>query len=446
MAQKKQSPTLMSDLQGAGIMTIMAAADSGKVFTKNNMIDYSYPTGIALIDYALGYEIIVKDNGTEIKRRKCLGLQAGSFNVITGATQSFKTTICLQIVANIATANGGNVYHYDAENRQVLQRVKTLTKLPDDWFDGDNPRYALRQGAIGYDSLQSDITNIWKAKMQQKDLLMRDTGQVDDHNRPIYMMPPTIVFLDSLSDVIAKEYDIEDKKSIENIDQLRTDTYGMRSAKTLRGVLTDVLPMLKEANIIFITIAHKGSNVAMNAFAGPKKQFQYGSHDEKMSGGKVVEYSASFVGNFTAEIREDSRYHIASDGFEGNTVLFEPIKVSTNESGNEKTGLGFRLVIDKRKEGVDNIRSLILFLNQRGRLKGNKAGFRVIDKVGEPISEKFTWKTVYEDFSKSPVTYKTFMIAAREELETLISKAYDTNPNQDQINVFDVDSIIDNIE
>ena len=446
MAQKKQSPTLMSDLQGAGIMTIMAAADSGKVFTKNNMIDYSYPTGIALIDYALGYEIIVKDNGTEIKRRKCLGLQAGSFNVITGATQSFKTTICLQIVANIATANGGNVYHYDAENRQVLQRVKTLTKLPDDWFDGDNPRYALRQGAIGYDSLQSDITNIWKAKMQQKDLLMRDTGQVDDHNRPIYMMPPTIVFLDSLSDVIAKEYDIEDKKSIENIDQLRTDTYGMRSAKTLRGVLTDVLPMLKEANIIFITIAHKGSNVAMNAFAGPKKQFQYGSHDEKMFGGKVVEYSASFVGNFTAEIREDSRYHIASDGFEGNTVLFEPIKVSTNESGNEKTGLGFRLVIDKRKEGVDNIRSLILFLNQRGRLKGNKAGFRVIDKVGEPISEKFTWKTVYEDFSKSPVTYKTFMIAAREELETLISKAYDTNPNQDQINVFDVDSIIDNIE
>jgi hypothetical protein len=245
--------------------------------------------------------------------------------------------------------------------------------------------------------------------------------------------------------VIAKEYDIEDKKSIENIDQLRTDTYGMRSAKTLRGVLTDVLPLLKEANIIFITIAHKGSNVAMNAFAGPKKQFQYGSHDEKMSGGKVVEYSASFVGNFTAEIREDSRYHIASDGFEGNTVLFEPIKVSTNESGNEKTGLGFRLVIDKRKEGVDNIRSLILFLNQRGRLKGNKAGFRVIDKIGEPISEKFTWKTVYEDFSKSPATYKTFMIAAREELETLISKAYDTNPNQEQINVFDVDSIIDNI-
>lgn len=443
MAQKKQSQSLLTELSAdASLMSILSASDSSKVFTNNTVVDYSYPTGIALIDYALGYEIIVKDNGVEVKRRKCLGLQAGSFNVITGATQSFKTTICLQIIANIAFKNGGNIYHYDAENRQVLQRVKTLTKLPDDWFDGESPRYCLKQFAIGYDTLQSDITNIWKAKMAVKNVLMKDTGQVDDHNRPIYMMPPTVVFLDSLSDVIAKEYDMEDKKSIENIDQLRTDTYGMRSAKTLRGVLTDVLPMLKEANIIFITIAHKGSNVAMNAFTGPKKQFQYGSHDEKMSGGKVVEYSASFVGNFSAEIREDSRYHLQSDGFEGNTVLFEPIKVSTNESGNEKTGLGFRLVIDKRREGVDNIRSLVLYLNQRGRLKGNKAGFRVIDKHGEPISEKFTWKNIYEEFKKSPETYKIFMKTAKEELETLVAKAYEV----EQIKPFDVDAILDEFE
>ena len=442
MAQKKQS-ALMEDLKGSDLMSIISASDTNKVFCKNNMVDFSYPTGIVLIDYALGYEIIIKDkNNVEIKRRKCLGLQAGSFNVITGATQSFKTTICLQMIANIAYANDGNVYHYDAENRQVLQRVKTLTKLPDDWFEGDAPRYALRQGAIGYDTLQADITNIWKAKMSRKDLLIRDTGQVDDHNRPIMLMPPTVIFLDSLSDVIAKEYDIEDKKTIENVDQLRTDTYGMRSAKTLRGVLTDVLPMLKEANIIFITIAHKGSNVAMNAFTGPKKQFQYGAHDEKMSGGKVVEYSASFVGNFSAEIREDSRYHLASDGFEGNTVLFEPIKVSTNESGNDKTGLGFRLVIDKRKDGVDNIRSLVLFLNQRGKLKGNKAGFRVIDEHGEPISNKFTWKNIHAEFKEDPVTYKIFMQTAKKELETLISRAYDVEP----IQPFSVDNILNDLE
>jgi hypothetical protein len=201
--------------------------------------------------------------------------------------------------------------------------------------------------------------------------------------------------------------------------------------------------MLKEANILFICIAHKGANVAMNAFTGPMKQFQYGAHDEKMSGGKVVEYSASSVWNLTSEIREDSRYHLSSDGFEGNTVLFEPIKVSTNESGNEKTGRGCRLVIDKRINGVDNIRSLILFLNQKGHLKGNKAGFRVINKQGEPISEKFTWKTVYEDFKKNPETFKVFMTTAKEELDALVAKAPDETGRKNDI--FDIDAALNSL-
>jgi len=269
-----------------------------------------------------------------------------------------------------------------------------------------------------------------------KDQLLRDTGEVDHANKPIILMPPTVVFVDSISDIIAKEYDINDKKSIENVDQLRTDTYGMRSAKTLRGVLTDILPMLKEANIILLAIAHTGSNVAMNAFAGPKKQFQYGAHDEKMSGGKVVEYSSSTVLKATGEIREDSRYHLSTDGFEGNTVLIEPIKSSTNESGNDKTGRGFRLVINKRFGGVDNVRSLILFLNERGCLKGNKAGFRVINESGEPITDKFTWKTVHDDFKKNPEMMKTFMTVAKRELETLVSKAVD---NEEELQPFSID-------
>lgn len=434
----KKESKLMVDLKTSdvNIMSILSSSDSGTFIRKNNITDFSYLTGIALIDYALGYEIIVKDNGTFVKKRTCLGLQAGSFNVVTGPTQSYKTTICDNICANIAKRYGGNVQHYDAENRGILQRLKNITGLGDEWFDGDAPRYSIRDCAIGYDTLQEDITNIWKAKMKMKDQLLRDTGEVDHANKPIILMPPTIAFVDSISDIIAKEYDINDKKSIENVDQLRTDTYGMRSAKTLRGVLTDILPMLKEANIILLAIAHTGSNVAMNAFAGPKKQFQYGAHDEKMSGGKVVEYSSSTVLKATGEIREDSRYHMSTDGFEGNTVLIEPIKSSTNESGNDKTGRGFRLVINKRFGGVDNVRSLILFLNERGCLKGNKAGFRVINESGEPITDKFTWKTVHDDFKKNPEMMKTFMTVAKRELETLVSKAVD---NEEELQPFSID-------
>lgn len=425
MANKKQS-VLNEELKDADLMTILSNNGQSSVFKKNTLVDFSYSTGISVIDYSLGYEVNIKDaSGTLIGKRLCLGIQAGTFNVITGPTQSFKTTIGMIIAANIAMNNGGNVIHLDAENRLVIQRLKNLTGLPDNWFDGDSPRYALRSGAIGYDTLQSIVTDIYENKMRYKDILLKDTGVVDCNNNPIKMMPPTIMFLDSLSDVISKEYEIRDAKEWDKQKEMRGNTDGMQNAKTLKGVLCDILPMLKEANIIFITIAHENANVAMNPYAGVKRQFQYGAHDIKISGGKSVEYNASSVMAFSGESKEDSRYYEQQDGFEGNTILYEPVKLSTNQSGNNKTGRGFRIVIDKTKNGVDNIRTLVLLLNSKGRLKGNKAGFKVLDEKGNEISEKFTWKHVYEDFTKNPTTAKAFLTVAKEELEKYISPALD---------------------
>ncbi len=445
MAQpkKKQTP-LEEDLSKLNFMTIIADGGNSRVFSKNTLVDYSYSTGIPIIDYALGYEVNVFDGDKFVKKRVCLGLQAGSFNVVTGRTQSYKTTICIQMIANIAVKNGGNIVHYDAEQRLVLQRAKTLSKLPSDWFSGEYPRYSLRSGAIGFDTLQNDIAEIYANKMRNRQYLIKDTGEVDDQNQPIKLMPPTVVFLDSLQDVIEKEYNADDKKWVEDSKELRGNMYGAQSAKTIRGLLTDILPMLKEANIILIAIAHKTANMSLNPFAGVKKQFQYGANDERISGGSAVEFNASAVLNLSGQVSEDSRFHESSDGFEGNTVLFEPTKCSTNESGNAKTGLGFNIIIDKRREGVDNIRTLIEYLKQKGRLKGNKAGWRVIDTKGEPISEKFTWKTCYDDFKNDPSTYKVFMITAKEELEKLISRA--PVDVMGTIKPFDIDDIINEIE
>lgn len=438
MATKKQS-ALEAELADADLMTILSAGGVSKVFEKNTLVDYCYPTGISVIDYSLGYRVNVRDaSGDIVKQRTCLGLQAGSFNVLTGATQSFKTTIGMQMCAIIAYAHDGNIVHIDAENRLSLQRAKTITKLPEPWFTGNYPRYAIKNGAIGYDTLQNYMTEIYETKMRSKAVLLKNTGEVDDQNNPIWLMPPTVVFLDSLSDVIAKEYDMRDKKEWDKQKEMRSNTDGMQNAKTLKGVISDILPMMKEANIILITIAHENANVAMTAFAGPKKQFQYGNKDVKISGGKSVEYNASALMTFTGEIKDESRYHIATDGFEGNTVLFEPTKVSTNESGNAKTGLGFRIIVDKRRNGADNVRTLVKFLEDRGRIKGDRRGYKVLSKTGEEISDKFSWKNIYEDFKENPATYKTFMLTAKEELETLLADAPDV---AGEISVFDIDKI-----
>lgn len=443
MAEKKAS-VLAEELKDLDLVSIINGGDGKPVFAKNDLADYTYPTGIPLIDYPLGYEVLIRnDKGEVVDKRICLGVQAGSFNVVTGATQSFKSTITNIIIANIAYANNGNVYHIDAENRLVLQRAMTLTKLPADWFYGDNPRYKIDSGAIGFDGLQETVSRVWLNKVKAKAVLLKNTGKKDGQGNDIWMMPPTLMFLDSLSDVLSKEYDLADKKSIDSAGELHSNTYGMTNAKTIRGVLTDILPMLKEANIIMFSISHMNTNVAAGPMGGPKKQFQYGSADVKIAGGKAVEYNASLVATFSGESSADSLYHVDTDGFEGNTVVFEPTKVSTNESGNKRTGLAFRLVIDKRKGIVDNLRSLTLFLNEKGLLKGNKAGYKVIDpESGEVISERFTWRHIEEDFKKDPATYKTFMTVAKHELEKYIAKAPDVSGH---IDPFNMDNILETL-
>lgn len=421
MAKKKSE--LMTDLENADYMTILAGGGTSKLFQRNKLVDYSYSTGVSIFDYAYGYEMNVCDeNYNFIKKRNILGLQAGSFNVITGKTQSFKTTIVCQICANIAYTNNGNIIHYDAEQRLIVQRVKTLTKLPLDWFDGDYPRYSFRSGSIGFDTLKSDITELYENKMRHKELLLKDTGEVDASNKPIKLMPPTMVIIDSLQNVIVKEYSIDDK-DFDKAKELRSNTQGARSAYTIRGLITDVLPMLREANIIVMCISHKTTNMTLSAFGGAKKQFQYGSTDERISGGSSVEFNPSAVYNLTGVSRKEAMFHVESDGFEGNTVLFEPIKSSTNESGNNDSGLGFKIIIDKRRDGVDNLRTLVEFLNDCGRLKGNRAGYRVIGSNGEIVSEKFTFKTVYADFKNDRDSYIAFMKVAKEELTQLIAKS-----------------------
>lgn len=425
---KKKIEVVTRELEGADLMTILADGCSSDLFDKNKLVDFSYSTGIPVIDYLLGYETLVKDPETKeiIKKRQVLGLQAGSFNILTGKSQSFKTTIGMNIVSNIAVDPdvNGNVVHYDAEGRLVLQRVKTITQLPDEWFNAEHPRYALKSGTIGFDRLKKDIAEIYESKMKHKDLLLRDTGEVDDKNRPIILMPPTLVLIDSLQHIVISEdaYDVNDKQ-FQGSKELRNNMVGAITAKTIRGFISDIIPMQKEANIIVLCVAHKTGNVSTNAFLAPSKQFQYGSVSERISGGSAVEYDPSALMSFTGYSSNDSRFTKEQDGFDGNLVLFEPIKCSTNQSGNAKTGISVDIVIDKGRDGVDNYRTLSLFLKSKGRLKGNNAGWKVIKADGTETETRYRWKHIYDDMEKDPKLFTEFMQASIEELEKLLSPA-----------------------
>lgn len=435
---KKKLEVVTQELDGADLMTILASGSDSDLFDKNKLVDFSYSTGIPVIDYMLGYEALVKDPVTKqvIKKRQILGLQAGSFNILTGKSQSYKTTVGINIISNAATSSDGNIVHYDAEGRLVLQRVKTISKLPDEWFNADHPRYILKSGTIGFDRLKRDIADLYEAKMKHKDLLLRDTGEVDDRNRPIFLMPPTIVFVDSLQHVVVNEeaYDINDK-SFQGSKELRNNMVGAITAKTIRGFISDIIPMQKEANIIVLCVAHKTGNVSTNSFLAPSKQFQYGSVSERISGGSAVEYDPSALMSFTGYTSKDTMYTKETDGFDGNLVLFEPIKCSTNKSGNAKVGISVDLVINKTEDGIDNYRTLSLFLKSKGRLKGNNAGWKVIKADGTETESRYRWKTIYEDMDKDPALFTEFMKASKEELDKLLSPGIDNSGKIKPMNI-----------
>ena len=62
MAVKKQS-LLEEELKDADLMSLLSGGGSSSVFKKNDIIDYSYPTGICVIDYPLAYEINIVNAG-----------------------------------------------------------------------------------------------------------------------------------------------------------------------------------------------------------------------------------------------------------------------------------------------------------------------------------------------------------------------------------------------
>lgn len=434
--EQKQFKSLMSLMKG----------DSKLSRKSDSIISYSMKTGFPFIDYTFGYEEKVYDhkNGDNyVMTKTILGIPYGTVNVINGGTQSYKSTWLIKVAGNMVYKYGGNVTYMDSEGRTQYERIKNITKLPKEYFiaeEGEDPQFALISGAIGFDTIQKKVSEIYKAKLLNHEAFEFDTGEVDSMNKPIILLRPTFLVVDSLQNVVVDgdSYDVNDSKNFDNHDELKTNMAGAQTAKTIKGLINDITPMLRKANITVFIVSHQNDNVSTSAFMAPKKQFMYGSASVKLSGGNAVGYSATNIITLTGDGSNDGKYTKDKDGFNGGRTLFEPTKVTTNKSGNAKLGMGYWLVVDADRQDFDNMRSLLLFMDQKGRLQGNKAGWLILGEDGKPVTDKkIRWKTVYQDFAKDKQLFKTFIIETEKELRKLMSKSTD-----DEIDVLDIDEII----
>ena len=237
---------------------------------------------------------------------------------------------------------------------------------------------------------------LYASKMKLKKDIMIDSGLTDEFGEKIMMFPPTCILIDSITTVINETFSPDSAKEVADAEKMRGNTEGARDAKTLKGFFKDILPLCKEANIIVYGINHINTNMSMNAFIPVAKQQNYLKQDESIPGGKTMLYYPHNILKLTAKPSDD--FSEESDGFAGHMVMIEPIKSSSNQSGNNSKGLSFELVFS-HKDGFDSLRSLIMYGKEYGIIEGNKTRM----KFKDDDSFTFNFKNLYKEKNEKPI-------------------------------------------
>lgn len=402
MASKKPATHVLikeSETEANPLLHALRENDKKNLFTTNVTTAF-HKTGFPVFDYYFGSVINIHDaKGTMIGQEPRVGQAAGTFNLIIGNTGSGKTTLAAQIAANIIRQyKYSNVMHYDCENRFDVSRCENITKLPLSYFSGDGggERYMIKSGRVGLDTIQEMIVKTYVNKMKLKDQLLIATGFKDEFGNDAYILQPTVIIIDSMATVINETFSVDNAKEAADAEKMRSNTDGARDAKTIKGFFKDIIPLCKEANIIIYGINHINSNMSMNAFIPPTKSQLYLKQDEIIPGGKTMVYIPSNIIKLTPKPSDD--FTEDSDGFNGHIVMVEPIKCSSNQSGNNSKGLSFEMVFAP-KQGFDALRSIIWYGRENGLIEGNKTRM----KFKGDDSFTFALKTIYAEKDEKPI-------------------------------------------
>lgn len=282
----------------------------------------SYPTGIPILDQRLGSKYSVMLSNGEYKTEYRLGLPCATHTMLFGPSQSFKTTTAVQIAWNVTSRFGEDsiVVHCDVERSYTMKRIKDVTGATSEELDN---KYVLRQNINNVDEILGIIVEIAEKKLKEPERYMYDTKQVDYMGKPIHMMIPTFVIVDSLPSLVGATTDTSEIGSITN---------GMREAIEKGRFYRNSLEYMGKANINVITINHMG--VAMSMPGSPaRKQLPFMPGNAAVPGGeKPLYYSSTVIGiipnNSKTEIKTKEL-----NGYNGHTLKFLGSKCRTNHAG-----------------------------------------------------------------------------------------------------------------
>lgn len=367
----------------------------------------SYKTGFPTLDYYLGYRVSVYNEDNEIvDTYPSIGIEDGCFITLIGKPSTGKTTVGVQIAANIVRHfENGIVMHFDLEQAQNYSRVMTLTRFKmTDIRDG---KYVLKQNRQSIDEIKSAIVQLWKEKISRPDEYTYNVGKKNEFNEDIILYQPTVVIIDSIP-MLTVRLNENDKKEMAKLEDLSSQTDQMRQAGEISRFYRDIAPLCKEANIIVISINQIKDKPQVGIVHTPSDIYYLGQN-ESLPGGRAPQFLANYLIKIVAVGSE--KYNKDDDGFDGFGSNFQIIKSRTNQAGQTVP-----MIYDKVK-GFDSLRTSLQFAKDNGIITGNKNGMYF---VGDK-DNKWIPATVHEDYRANTSLYKTLYDSILPILETKLS-------------------------
>jgi len=350
----------------------------------------TYPTGIDLFDYRNGR---VEDGEAKI------GVDGGKILTIIGKSGTGKTAFGMKVAKTVVEPyEQGQVFHLDFERATNKARIAQITGWNQEKID---KKYILMNRKIYSESLYTLTKSIAKIKLDNFEALKIDTGKLDRKGEPIFVLPPTVILIDSWALVVPK--------NITEEEDLSGQMSATAIAKTNNAIIKRITGTLEEANIMLIIINHITQKIEIG-MVKTQAQLNYLKQDESIPGGT----SAIYLANTLLKLQASSKLEEEKDfGIKGFKVIGELIKSRSNEAGNK-----FEIVYHQQ-QGHHNDLTNFNLLKGLGLLKGNGRAYYFENAP----NSKFTQKNFLEKLSENSELRSAFNQLVEENLAGYLSGA-----------------------
>ncbi len=342
-----------------------------------------YPTGYLGLDFLNGYILPIRNDATgEMKEYVQLGILDGSINGIISGSGLGKSTLAIQMACNIIRRfESSTLFIEAAEVGVILTRLFKLSGFSS--YEEYQKKVVVRDTGITTNSIEERLRFIHKLKMDNRDELLYDTGVIDETGKPIYKLEPTIMIIDSIKMLMPDKLQDE-----------ATNMSGAQTAKANSDLLTRMIPICREANIIIFAINHITTDV--NTGITPKKPaLAYLKMGENLPGGKALGY----LQNNIFRLDQKVKLNIDKGGYEIDGGIVE---ISIVKSRSNKSGKSINLVFDMAV-GYDPDLSMLETLKSNNLLEGAGAHIRL---PGYP--KAFAYKHFKTKLYEDPEMMKVF--------------------------------------